>query len=68
MDDFIKIHFSVESDEDGYPEVGAETLWAKPTKDANGYIIDNIPFLLVLTKRNRLFKDKTITHRACPEN
>jgi hypothetical protein len=38
-----RILFELEQDEDGYPPVGAETVWA--THDGeNRYVIDNTPF------------------------
>ncbi|EPX58554.1 hypothetical protein D187_003752 [Cystobacter fuscus DSM 2262] len=39
----VKILFRLEQDEDGYPPVSAETLWAI-TMDENLYKLDNIPF------------------------
>jgi hypothetical protein len=42
-DQHVKILFHLEQDEDGYPPVSAETLWA--IKVGEGlYKIDNIPF------------------------
>ncbi|MET4677160.1 MULTISPECIES: DUF4265 domain-containing protein [unclassified Luteibacter] len=44
MSDLVKIFFRIEPDEDGYPEVGCESVWAKESKSPHTYIIDNIPF------------------------
>ena len=42
-DNQIKLKFSMEPDEDGYPPFRVESVWASPL--ANGtYQIDNIPF------------------------
>lgn len=46
MTDLVKIFFHLKQDEDGYPEVSAESVWAKPTKTADEYIVDNIPFFI----------------------
>lgn len=40
----VKIHFCLEQDEDGYPPVAVESLWAKPVANSDVYIIDNVPF------------------------
>lgn len=39
----VKILFALEQDEDGYPPVSVESLWATKTPD-NFYELDNIPF------------------------
>jgi hypothetical protein len=39
-----KIFFPVEKDQDGYPPVAGETLWAATVGDGN-YRVENIPFL-----------------------
>lgn len=40
--DSAKILFRLERDQDGYPPVNVESLWAIPRKD--GYELDSIPF------------------------
>jgi hypothetical protein len=40
-----RIAFELEQDEDGYPPVSAETLWATPTPEGF-WRIDNIPFFV----------------------
>lgn len=40
----VKIHFRLEVDEDGWPPVGAESLWAVPCE--GGFRIDGIPFFV----------------------
>jgi hypothetical protein len=46
MADQVKIFFHLKQDEDGYPEVSAESVWAKPTETVDEYIVDNIPFFI----------------------
>jgi hypothetical protein len=46
MTDLVKIFFRLKQDEDGYPEVSAESVWAKPTGVVDEYIVDNIPFFI----------------------
>ncbi|MEY3997147.1 MAG: hypothetical protein RL344_1490 [Pseudomonadota bacterium] len=41
----IKLLFNIKPDEDGYPPVSVESLWAKPLDNGN-YLIDNIPFFV----------------------
>jgi Domain of unknown function (DUF4265) len=38
----IKINFKLEPDDDGYPPVAVESLWANPV--GNAFEIDSIPF------------------------
>jgi hypothetical protein len=40
----VKIHFRLEQDEDGYPEVAVESVWAEQGTKPGEYILDNIPF------------------------
>ncbi len=40
----VKINFCLEQDEDGYPPVAVESLWAEPVENLGEYIIDNVPF------------------------
>lgn len=40
--DYVRIRFQLEQDEDGYPNIGAETVWARVVD--RGYEVDNIPF------------------------
>lgn len=40
----IKIHFKLVADEDNYPPVAVESVWARATNTPDEYIIDNIPF------------------------
>jgi hypothetical protein len=41
--DHEKILFRVEQDEDGYPGVGSEGVWARPLGDGT-FELDNVPF------------------------
>jgi hypothetical protein len=40
----VKVHFRLVQDEDGYPPVAVESLWAEPATNADEYVLDNIPF------------------------
>lgn len=42
----VRIHFQLEQDEDDYPPVAVETLWAQPGEIEGEYVIDNIPFFV----------------------
>lgn len=44
MTDLVRIHFELEQDDDGYPPVSVESVWARPTSE--GYEIDSIPFFV----------------------
>lgn len=41
-----KIHFRLEQDEDGYPPVAVESLWARPASRHGRYVVGNIPFFV----------------------
>jgi hypothetical protein len=40
----IKVHFPIEQDQDGYPPVAVESLWAATCNQPDLYRIENIPF------------------------
>lgn len=42
----LKIHFRLEQDEDGYPPVAVESLWAQLGLGPGEYVIDNVPFFV----------------------
>jgi len=42
MSEMHKVNFRIEKDEDGFPPVSIETLWAEYSD--HGYMIDSIPF------------------------
>lgn len=42
----VKVHFRLEQDEDGYPPVAVESLWARPSVKPSEYVIDNVPFFV----------------------
>lgn len=44
MTDHAKVFFTLEQDEDGYPPVSAESVWAVQTGLPFEYTLDNIPF------------------------
>ena len=44
MATLVKVYFRLVQDEDGYPPVAVETLWAKRGANRREYVIDNIPF------------------------
>lgn len=39
-----KVHFKLIQDEDGYPPVAVESLWAHPGQNINEFVIDSVPF------------------------
>lgn len=39
-----KVNFPLEQDEDGYPPIAVESIWAKKGRRVNEFILDNIPF------------------------
>ncbi len=39
----VKLMFQIEQDDDGYPPISVESVWAKPTGSGT-YLVDNIPF------------------------
>ncbi len=42
----VKINFRLKQDEDGYPPVAVESLWAEPGVKSGEYVIDNVPFFV----------------------
>lgn len=42
----VRIHFPLEQDEDGYPPVAVESLWAEPSEKSDEFVIDNVPFFV----------------------
>lgn len=44
MTSTVKLHFHLTPDEDGYPPVTVESLWAEPGSNQGEYVIDNVPF------------------------
>lgn len=44
-DDYIKVQFHLEQDEDGYPPCSEENLWCFKTPNGS-FIVDNIPFYI----------------------
>ena len=44
--EFVKIAFELDQDEDGYPPDTTETLWAVPLDQPGTYRVDNIPFYI----------------------
>jgi hypothetical protein len=44
MMDATKVFFHLEQDDDDYPPVSAESVWAVPTVSPGEYIIANVPF------------------------
>lgn len=41
---FIKVHFQLAQDEDGYPPVTVESVWARPGTNSREFVIENVPF------------------------
>lgn len=46
MDGRVKVFFRLEQDEEGYPEVAVESVWATSSDKPNEYVLDNIPFFV----------------------
>lgn len=46
IEQYVKILFALEQDEDGYPPASAETLWATQVSEGL-FKIDNIPFFVL---------------------
>jgi hypothetical protein len=46
MNDPVKINFRLQKDEDGYPDVSVESVWARSGVGIGEYILDNIPFFV----------------------
>lgn len=44
MERSVKVNFQLVQDEDSYPPVTVESVWAQPTTKAGEYLLDNIPF------------------------
>lgn len=42
--EMVKVEFRLEPDEDGYPPVAAETVWAHKTGRSGEFTINNVPF------------------------
>lgn len=42
----VKVHFHLAQDEEGYPPVAVESLWAEPGTKPDEYVIDNVPFFV----------------------
>ncbi|MFP2962330.1 DUF4265 domain-containing protein [Myxococcus sp. 1LA] len=43
-DSLVKVYFQLTQDEDGYPPVAVESVWARPGSDAHVFVVDNVPF------------------------
>lgn len=46
MTEQAKIYFRLQQDEDGYPDIGVESVWAKLGSKSGEYVLDNIPFFI----------------------
>ena len=44
MAEEVKVSFRLQPDEDGWPPVDVESVWARPGEVEGEYVIDNIPF------------------------
>ncbi|KYF77574.1 hypothetical protein BE20_04920 [Sorangium cellulosum] len=44
MGQTVKVYFRLVQDEDGYPPVAVESVWAQPTTRASEFVLDNLPF------------------------
>lgn len=61
MTERVKIFFQMQQDEDGYPPITVESVWATPSEKVGEYVLDNIPFFF----REATFED---TVKAYEEN
>jgi hypothetical protein len=53
MTERVKIFFQMQQDEDGYPPITVESVWAKPAPTSGEYVLENIPFFF----REATFED-----------
>src|SRR5689334_11683585 len=60
MDNYVRIHFPIAPDEDGFPPVSTETVWAQPTDRAGEFVVANVPFFA----RNATIDDRVETLEA----
>jgi hypothetical protein len=42
----VKLFFQLVQDEDGYPPVGVESVWANPGASPGEYVLSNVPFFV----------------------
>lgn len=42
----VRVFFDLDVDEDGWPPVATETMWARPTDEPDLFVLDNIPFFV----------------------
>lgn len=42
----VRVFFDLPKDEDGYPYVGAESMWARPYMEPDLFVLHNIPFFV----------------------
>jgi hypothetical protein len=61
----VKIVFSLEQDEDGYPPVKTESLWAKPKADGS-FELDNTPFYAQGISRKDIVAAEPISQACLP--
>jgi hypothetical protein len=57
MANHTKVHFRLDQDEDGYPPVAVESVWATPTEVEGRFVLDNVPFFA----RDATLGDEVIT-------
>lgn len=43
----VKRYFQLTQDEDDYPPVSVESVWAVPTEDPRQFVLDNVPFFVL---------------------
>jgi hypothetical protein len=46
MKQLSKVFFSLAKDDEGYPDVSVESVWATQASLANEYVLDNVPFFI----------------------
>jgi hypothetical protein len=57
-EDLVKVHFALDQDEDGWPPVASEGLWARPI-GPHEYELENVPWFA----RNVAYGDRWIAER-----
>lgn len=46
MNDYVKVKFNIPQDEDKYPPVSVESVWAKAASAKNSFTLENTPFFI----------------------
>lgn len=63
MTDLVKIFFELTQDEDGYPGLGAESVWGKVTDVSGEFTVDNIPFFVPVVTLGDIIRTRNVDGR-----